>query len=143
MVRPNRNQEDNRSRLASEDDLGQLIRWSMKDSISEIEPAADVWPQILKRVREMPAPARPRRWSTKIPFPVAPFVQAVVVSALLLAFGLGVDQNTIMPREEHRIQATPTIHRSSTTEALDDVLSGYKLAQNLRELPTRRGGNIR
>jgi len=143
MVPNNRSEADNRYELASGDDLGQLIRWSMKDAISEVEPAADVWPQILKRVREMPAPGRPRRWSTRISFPVAPFVQAVVVSALLLAFGLGVDQNTVMPRQEHRIQATPTIHRSSTTEDLDDVLRGYMLARNLRELPTRRGGNIR
>jgi hypothetical protein len=143
MVPHNSNEADNRYELASDDDLGQLIRWSMKDSISDVEPGADVWPQILKRVREMPAPGRPRRWSRTSPFPVAPFIQAVVVSALLLAFGLGVDQNAVMPRQEHRIQATPTVHRSDTTEDLDDVLRGYMLAQNLRELPTRRGGNIR
>ena len=77
MVRPG-NEADRTHPMSSEDDLARLIRWSLEDSISGAEPPADVWPKILGRVRDMRVPTRPKR-SLRPSFPLAPFVQAVVI----------------------------------------------------------------
>jgi len=77
-------------------------------------------------------------------FPLATFVQAVVISALLLAFGLGVDRSIVLPRQDSAYVATPIVHKVQVSEeAADDMLSGYKLAHYERQPAVRRGGNIR
>lgn len=143
MVRPD-DEADSTYPMSSEDDLARLIRWSLKDSISGAEPPADVWPKILGRVREMSASAHPKR-SLRTSFPLAPFVQAVVVSALLLAFGLGVERAVVMPRREYRVDSTPTVVRKvrAPEEVPEDMLRGYVLARMERRLPQRLGGEIR
>lgn len=118
-----------------EDDLGRLIRWSLEDSVAGAEPPPDVWPRILDRVKQMDAPtsAAPRM-KRRAAFPVASLVQAVVISALLLAFGLGGDQNTAMPRQEYPVASTPTVRRLAVVEeAPKDILRGYLLLQMERE----------
>jgi hypothetical protein len=143
MVRPD-DEADSTYPMSSEDDLARLIRWSLEYSVSGAEPPADVWPKILGRVHEMPAPARPKR-SLGTSFPLAPFVQAVVVSALLLAFGLGVERDVVMPRREYRVDSTPTVVRKVRTseEVPEDMLRGYILAHMEQGLPQRLGGEIR
>jgi hypothetical protein len=144
MVCPS-TETDHSYHSSSEDDLGRLVRWGVGDSISGAEPPADTWPRILKRVRNKPAPTRGEPSVKGSAFPAAPFVQAVVVSALLLAFALGVEGNVVMPRE-HRTAATPTAtHRArgSSEEFPEDMLRGYLLAQMEQGLPRRMGGAIR
>lgn len=135
---------DSLDAISAQDDLARLIRWSVPESVCGAEPPSDVWPRILGRVREMPAPTAPKRLLGHSAFPLAPFVQAVVISALVLAFGLGVDRSVVTPRREYRIGSTPTIRKVRATEdSAEDVLRGYMLAQRERELPSRKGGNIR
>jgi hypothetical protein len=142
MVRPG-NEVDSSYPMPSDDDMGRVIRWGLKDAISGAEPPADVWPRILGRVGDMPAPARPKRSFRPFSFPLAPFVQAVVVSALLLAFGLGVNRGVVLPRREYRLESTPTIRRARAAEDFpEDVLRGYMLRRE-PEQPVRQGGNIR
>jgi len=116
--------------VREDDDLGKLIRWSLEDSLSEAQPPARVWPRILERVNQVTAPARPRR----VVFPLASLVQAVVISVLLLAFGLG-DHNVVMPGRQYRTTCTPSVPRSLVSEdAQDDVLRGYLLLQMEKDM---------
>ena len=139
MARPG-TRADNSCQMSSEDDLGCLIQWGLEQATAGVEPPADVWPRIAERVRGIPAPATLRR-ST---FPVAPFVQAVVVSALLLAFGLGVERGVVLPRREPVVRATPTVRKVRAVQDLtDDVLRGYMLVHHDEEPPARQGGDIR
>lgn len=142
MARPG-SEADSTYPMSSEDDLGRLLRWSLEVSISGAEPPADAWPRILERVRQMRTPTRPEHALRHSSFPLAPLVQAVVISALLLAFGLGVDRSVVMPPKEYRIDSTPTTRKMRAAEDLEDMLRGYMLVRMEQELPTRKGGNIR
>jgi hypothetical protein len=144
MVRPG-NEVESSYPMSSDDDMGRVIRWGLKDMISGAEPPADVWPKVLGRVGDMPAPARPKRSFRPSPFPLAPFVQAVVVSALLLAFGLGVDRGVVLPRREYRLGSTPTVVQKAraSDEFQEGMLRGYILARMEQRLPQRMGGEIR
>lgn len=143
MVRPD-DEADSTYPMSSEDDLERLIHWGLEDAISGAEPPADVWPKVLGRVRDMRVPTCPKR-SLRTSFPLAPFVQAVVVSALLLAFGLGVERDVVMPRREYRVYSTPTVVRKlrAPEEVPEDMLRGYILARMEQRLPQRLGGEIR
>jgi hypothetical protein len=53
--------------------------------------------------------------------------QAVVVSAILLAFGLGMDRELVTPGT-YAQRATPTVRSSQPQgESTDDILRGYML----------------
>ncbi len=131
---------DNACPVREEDDLGQLIRWSLEDSLDGAEPSADAWPKILERVNRVTARAAPRR----VAFPLASLVQAVVISVLLLAFGLG-DHNVVMPGRQYRTTSTPTVRRARVSEEFpEDLLRGYVLRQMEKASLSRnhRGGHI-
>jgi hypothetical protein len=88
-------------------------------------------------------PARRTPVRRRLSFSLAPLVQTVVVSALLLAFGLGVDRNVTAPRGERNLRATPTVVKvDSSRELPDDMLRGYLLARMAQQLavPQRPGG---
>ncbi len=117
---------DNEGPFSAEDDLGRLIRWGLEDAVSNAEPSARVWPRVLARVRELEAAETPRRPLRRL-LPLAPLAQAVVVSAVLLAFGLGVDRELAASRGYPQ-RATPTVQKGHTqTESADDMLRGYML----------------
>jgi hypothetical protein len=125
--------------LAVEDDLGRMIRWGLEDSFSEAEPPHDVWPKIMLRVQEMRAPARRASVKPRLPFSLAPLVQTVVVSALLLSFALGVDRNPSLPQAERTVRSTPTVQRMNPNQELpNDMLSGYLLARMAQQSPIRQ-----
>jgi hypothetical protein len=61
-------------------------------------------------------------------------VQAVVISALLLAFGLGVNQDAVMPGRQYMLATASPVRRSRVSEAAPkDVLRGYVLVQMEKE----------
>ena len=138
MVHPS-DKEEGQDQLPAEDDLGRMIRWGLDDSFSEAEPPDDAWPKIMLRVQEMREPARRTRLERRPSFSLAPLVQAVVVSALLLAFGLGVDRNLTAPRGEQAARSTPTLPKVASSQELpDDMLRGYLLARMEQQPPTRQ-----
>jgi hypothetical protein len=129
MAHPS-DKKDALDRLPAEDDLGRMIRWGLEDSFSQAEPPDDVWPKIMLRVQEMRVPASRTRPKRRPSFSLAPLVQTVVVSALLLAFGLGVDRNLTAPRGGQAARATPTVQKVVSAQELpNDMLSGYLLAR--------------
>ncbi len=127
--------------VPAEEDLSRLIRWTVKDSVSEAEPPADAWPKILARVRELNAPTMPRRRPKRALIHLSALVQAAVIGALLLAFGLGVDRSVSTPRGDQRIYPTPTVKKETASQEFpEDVLRGYMLARKVRALPAHKGG---
>lgn len=129
--------------LAAEDDLGRMIRWGLEDAFSAAEPPGDVWSRIKLRVQDMRAPAGRAAVRRRPSFSLAPLVQTMVVSALLLSFALGVDRNLTAPQGEHTIRSTPTAPRVVSSEKLpNDMLSGYLLARMAQQSPVhqRPGG---
>lgn len=129
------------SNVPEEDDLGELIRWSLEDSIAGAEPPEHVWPEILERVEQMASPATPRRQpQRRAAFPLVSLVQAVVISALLLAFGLGVDDNVVMRGRETALATTSPVRRTHASEDVpQDVLRGYILVEMQRDTAQFRG----
>ena len=129
--------------LTPNDDLGQLIRQSLRESVERAEPSPLAWQQIWSRVRRMSAAQgsqpRPRRvWAS-----LAPLAQAVVISALLLAFGLGVDRNAAVPRRSLVARPTPTAHTaSSPAERSEDMLRGYMLFRRQPEPAQHQRGPL-
>ena len=126
MGRPEQAVAETEEQFSADDDLGRLIRWGLEDSVSNVEPSARVWTRVLTRVREMEAAPAPKR-SLKRFLPLVPLAQAVVVSAILLAFGLGMDRELATPGT-YAQRATPTVRSSqSQTDSTDDMMRGYML----------------
>ena len=133
----------NRCLSPEDDDLGRLVRWSVPDLIQGAEPPSETWLNVVERVRADPAAEPPAPSLRRASFPLAPFVQAVVISALLLAFGLGVDRRVVLPRQGSLSTATPAVHKTHVVRDMtEDMLSGYMLAQAEPEVPARVGGNL-
>ena len=142
MAHPTSKDKDVLGPLA-EDDLGRMIRWGLEDSVSGAEPSDDVWSRVKSQVQAMRAPAVRAQTRRRPSFSLTPLVQTVVVSALLLAFGLGLDRNVTAPREQRDIRSTPTVQRvKSIQEQPDDMLSGFLLARMSQQppAPQRPGG---
>jgi hypothetical protein len=126
-----------------EDDLGHLIRWSLEASVSAAEPPADVWPKILSRVRAMDAPKAANRGKKPARFPLAPLLQAVVISVLLLVLGVEMNRNVVTPERSRRTPTAPTNRHTPASQGYpDDILRGCILARQAREAPVRRTGPI-
>jgi len=126
MGRPEDAVADHKDLFSAEDDLGRLIRWGLEGSLSNAEPSARVWTRVLERVRELEVAPAPKR-SLKRLLPPAPLAQAVLVSAILLAFGLGVDRELVTSRS-YPPRARPTVRSGQAqVESSDDMLRGYML----------------
>ena len=123
--------EERTDSASADDDLGQLIRWSLQDSVAKAEPPAEVWLEIRERVSHMSVPAaqqRPRRH-----LPVASLIQAVVISSLLLAFGFGLERDVVTPSRQARATPSPVVRPAVSYETPNDLLSGRLLLQMKRE----------
>ena len=129
MGRPR--EEERRDSASADDDLGQLIRRSLQDSVGKAEPPAEVWLKIRERVSQKNAPAvsqRPRRR-----LPVASLVQAVVISSLLLAFGFGLERDIVTLNRQTRMTPPPVVRPAVSYDMPNDLLSGRLLLQMKRE----------
>lgn len=121
------------------DDLGPLLRWGLEDWVAGAEPPDEVWHGILSRVRGMQANPARSRVEQRRPFSLAPVLQAVVVSALVLALGLGVDRNLAPPRPELMVRPTPAVKVIGTDQdRVDDMLRGYLLVRREQEPISRQ-----
>ena len=137
-------QADARCSWTSDDELGQLIRWSLKDSIGVAEPPPEVWVRILTRVQEEPRPTSARRGTKCASAALASVVQAAVIGCLLLVFGLGVDHRVILARSYRLALPAPATQKALVSRELpDDMLRGYVPTRMEREQPFRKGGNVR
>jgi len=127
----------------SEGDLGRLIRWGLEASVLGAEPSADVWPRILSRVGAMDIAKGGGCRKDRSLFPLAPLLQAVVISVLLLVFGLEVNHDWVTPKGDGRAYSTPITRRAPTSQEYpDDVLRGCILARQARMERVRRTRSI-
>ena len=122
-----------------EDDFERLIRWGLQDSVAHGEPSPEVWPKVLARVQEMSASdKRPRRLARRALLPLASLVQAVVISSLLLAFGLNLDQGLGLSDREYILSSTPIVQKPRVREDVPvDALRGYLLLRMERDQAQR------
>lgn len=141
---PRRNSEAFQERSPElDDELGLLIQRSLEDSVQGKEPGSDVWLRIRQRVEEndlRPVTDGAGRGSSS---PLVRFVQAVVVSTLLLTFVFGANHDMVMPHGAHLAVETPAVKQAYSAVLFeDDVLQGYKLVRLEKEMLARRGGHI-
>lgn len=137
MERPNHTGDSSHTALA-DDGLGELIRWSLAESVGGAEPPVNVWPKILNQIKAMNARIPLQRRKRRVLLPLASFVQAVVISALLLAFGLEVNRNVPLSQKAYQVSATATAPKvSAPLESDQDMLRGYMLLQKGKPLPSR------
>jgi hypothetical protein len=129
---------------SSDDELGQLIRWSLKDHIGAAEPASEVWLRILDRVQEERASTSARSSSKRSSAPLASLVQAAVIGCVLLTLGLGADRDVILARRQERVHSAPSVQNALVFEEVpEDILPAEVPPQMEQEAPFRRGGDIR
>ncbi len=136
MGRPNHTEDSGHTALDIA--LGELIRWSLAQSVGGVEPSVDVWPKILNQIKAMDTCTPLQRQKRRALLPLASFVQAVVISALLLVFGLEVSRNVPLSQKAHRASTKATMPKVSTpVESDQDMLRGYMLLQKGKPLPSR------
>jgi len=121
----------------SEEVVASLVRWSLHTGIGKREPPDEVWPRILARVREMEASEAVIRQCPKRLAPLAPLLQVVMVSAVLMALGLGLQRNS--PRIWHVKAAERTIEGAQQGYP-EDSLRGSIWIGLQREAPGQRFG---
>jgi hypothetical protein len=144
FMRRHDDEADNVSSWSSDDELGRLIRWSLKHSIGAAEPPPGVWRRILDRVQETRTARSARSNSRCSSGPLTSLVQAAVIGCVLLTLGLGLDRDIILARSDHRVHSAPAVQSPSVFEEFpEDVLRGCMLARMEQEEPVRRGGHIR
>lgn len=121
-----------------DDDLGQLIRWSLRRRFRMAEPPEECWDQILRRVSSQCNQKRSHEGTGTAPCVFAPVPQAAVISLLLLSFALGVNQQTVLPRQERELGVVRVSARSAgVQEYPEDNLRRYTLLrQEKAELRT-------
>ena len=134
-MEPSRVETDRANACQGEDDFERLIRLGLQDSVAQAEPSPEVWPKVLARVKEMSASdKRPRRLGRGAVLSLASMVQAVVISSLLLALGLNLDQGPVLPGEEYAHSSTPIVRKSKVRGDMPaDALRGYVLLRMERE----------
>jgi hypothetical protein len=91
---PNWERHKQQDQDQADDDLGSLIRWSLEDSLRRETPPDDLWPKIRSRIEARTqigetAPLGRKRLALSL----APLIQTVVASSLVLTFALGVDRS--------------------------------------------------
>ncbi|MBC7263296.1 MAG: hypothetical protein H5T64_02935 [Chloroflexi bacterium] len=116
--------------------MGSLIRWALRESVSGGEPSPQVWSNILSKIQSKGRAVQSRqrgRFSASF----VPLLQAVVLSALILAFGVSLERDLdLWHRSAPSVAATPTretVVPEVLFESRDDMLSGAFLARVGRE----------
>jgi hypothetical protein len=143
MERHNHSHEAYRPDLESE--LGALIRGSLEDGLASAEPSPQAWRNIVSRVQDRSHGRTLRQGLKRLAaWPVASLVQAIVVSTLLLAFGLGVEQSVVSRSRPGTETKTVTGREAALFEVRDDMLRGYVVLQMEKQprAPRHVGGHI-
>lgn len=121
---------------ADESGVGSLIHWALKESVSGREPSPQVWRNVLSEIQNKKRGAQSRqRGRFSVSF--VPLLEAVVLSALILAFGISLEQDfDLWQQGAPSVVATPTRETVASAvlfESRDDMLNGAFLARTGRE----------
>lgn len=99
-----------------DDDLGSLIRWSLEDSLARETPPDDLWQRVRARIEaSSPQAERALLGRKRHGLSLAPLIQTVVASSLVLAFALGVNHGDT-PQSRTRA-SRPTVQRTAVVES--------------------------
>ena len=79
------------------DELGRLIRKSLQESVSGMEPSADLWGKIAQRIDDLDGRKRPPR-VLSMSLPWASLLNTLLVSVLLVSFAGGVERDVELRR---------------------------------------------
>ncbi len=142
-TQPNRSRAEGPSAWSSDDELGQLIRWSLRSSVGTAEPSPDVWSRILERVEEQRQPTSAPPSSSRSSPPLAGLVQAAVIGCLLFTLAAGLDGHVIVTRKDQPIRVA-----AAERSLASDDLTAHRLRRSgsrsmERKEPVRRGGEVR
>ena len=113
--------------LSPDDELGQMIRSSLRRSFGSIEPPAKVWGNILRRVQKDRAGATKQCHTGPALRALAPLAQVMVISTLLVTFVVGVNQDVILPRQEYCRPAATVQSAVADPSSEEDNLRVYVL----------------
>jgi hypothetical protein len=129
--------------LSPDDELGQLIRWSLRRTFAGPDPSEGCWSEILRRVQEeRERKCAPPNCSATLRG-LAPVVQAVVVSTLVLTFAVGVNQDVVLPREQCPTRSARIMGATVACKGYpEDTLSGCRLERMEWEHLLAEEGNI-
>jgi hypothetical protein len=144
FTQPNRNGAEGPCAWSSDDELGQLIRWSLRSSVGAAEPSPDVWCRILERVKKQRQPTSAPPSSSRSSPPLGGLLQAAVIGCLLLTLAAGIDGHIIVTRRDQPVRVAAAVKQSLASDDLEqDVLKRSAARLMEREEPVRRGGEIR
>jgi len=144
FTQPNRNGAEGPSAWSSDDELGQLIRWSLRNFVGTAEPSPDVWCRILERVEKRCKPTSAPPSSSRSSPPLAGLVQAAVIGCLMLTLAAGIDGHIIVTRKDQPVRAAAAVERSIASDDLaPDVMRPSVYRSMERQEPVRRGGQVR
>ncbi len=143
FTRPNRNGAEGPSAWSSDDELGQLIRWSLRNSVGTAEPSPDVWCRILERVQKQREPTSASPSSSRSSPPLAGLLQAAVIGCLLLTLAAGIDGHIIVTRKDQPIRVAAAEQSLASDDLAPDVMSRGAHRSIEREERVRRGGEVR
>ena len=119
---PQCSRSDVYSGAGARDDLGQLIRECLSETVAEAVPPDDMWARIAGRMTTHEGKLERLRRKVHSNFPWVSLIQATVISSLLLGFVVGVDdQAYVIGRQEppaigDRAAGSATIGRRALVE---------------------------
>ena len=126
---------------SSDDELGRLLRWGLRQTVGAAEPPEQTWHRILDRVRRAETTEQPpRRASASLPS----LVQAAVIGCLLLTLGLGLERDVILARNQQLSEPCQVAQDSAVAHgSQEDLASAPHLARRELANTFRRGGEMR
>jgi hypothetical protein len=128
--------------LSPDDELGELIRWSLRRTLGGTDPSPECWNEILRRVHEERA-RRPAQGGGAALRALVPVVQAVVAGALVLTFAVGTNQDVVVPQRESHVPSTVARADPVTCQGYpEDTLCGCRQVRMEWEHLFSEGGNI-
>ena len=125
-----------------DEELGQLLRWSLATSIGNAEPSPEVWRAILERVGERRAPGSAQHTSRPSTAPLTALVQTALIGCVVMTLGLGVRRDAIIARNNLAVSTAPATESHIRQEQPKERLVGSPLSTSGEEQPHRIGGMI-
>jgi hypothetical protein len=116
--------------LSPDDELGQLIRWSLRRTFGGTDPSEDCWSEILRRVHQERGHKSARGNYPMALRALVPMVQAVVAGTLVLTFAVGLNQDMLLPRQECPSRSARIAGATVACQGYpEDTLSGCRLVR--------------
>ncbi len=129
---------------SSDEELGQLVRWSLATSVGNAEPPPEVWHTILERVQEQRTPGSAQCTPRCSSAPLAALVQAGVIGCMLMTLGFGMRRDVIIARNSLAAKVAPHVETQVVADPIPAKAPAGSVPTRVdEECPWRLGGVIR